>query len=51
MAAGAKRLMDVEDVVVWACSHELPKKRHPAGRQLPAFKLQRGDGELVGRWI
>ena len=50
MAAGAKRLMDVEDVITWACSQELPKKRPPSGRQLPAMDLQRGDGELVGRW-
>ncbi len=50
MAAGAKRLMDVEDVIAWACSQELPKKRPPSGRQLPALELQRGDGELIGRW-
>jgi hypothetical protein len=51
MAAGAKRLMDVEDVVAWACSHELPKKRAPtSGRELPALELRRGDGELIGRW-
>ena len=51
MAAGAKRLMDVEDVVAWACSQELVKKRPASsGRHLPTMDLERGDGELVGRW-
>ncbi len=49
MPAGAKRLMDVEDLVHWACSQELPKRRS-SPRLVPQLPLRRGDGELVGRW-
>ena len=50
MKQGAKRLMDVEDVVRWACGQGLgtrsgPPSRHPAGMNLP-----RAEASLVGRW-
>ncbi len=49
MPAGAKRLMDVEDLVHWACSQELLKRR-TSPRRAPILPLRRGDSELVGRW-
>jgi hypothetical protein len=43
MANEAKRLLDVEDVVRWACADDLPKKRPASEPQRPRL------GDLVGR--
>jgi hypothetical protein len=49
--AGAKRLMDVEDVVRWACGSELIKRRGAPSPDLRAgMALSRADASLVGRW-
>ena len=43
------KLLDVEDLLVWAAS-ELARKRHGKAAARPAFDLNRADRELVGRW-
>lgn len=45
----AKRLCDVEDLVVWAAS-ELARKRPGKGARTPALDVGKFDRELVGRW-
>ncbi len=43
-ASGAKRLLDIEDVVAWACA-ELGKRRGDT-----PYNYVRHDASLVGRW-
>jgi hypothetical protein len=53
MAGPAKRLMDVEELVRWACGQELPKKRGSATWRAPAeFRsaVPRRESSLLGRW-
>jgi hypothetical protein len=49
LGEGAKQLIDTEELVRWAASHELPKARTPTGFVFPPLRLL-PDGELVGRW-
>lgn len=50
--AGAKRVVDVEDAVRWACAEELPKKRLAAAGALPRLGalLPRHERTVVGPW-
>jgi hypothetical protein len=50
--AVAKRVMDVEDVVRWACAQELPKKRR-SPRAMPrlATFVPRAERTTLGPWI
>ena len=50
--AGAKRVVDVEDAVKWACAEELPKKRPAAAGALPRLGalLPRHERTVVGPW-
>lgn len=52
MSGGEKTLIDAEDLVRWAASEELPKKRPRGSRTPPDLirGLAPGDGELVGKW-
>ena len=45
----AKKLVDVEDVVVWAAA-ELSRKRPGGAPRAPALNVSRTDRELVGKW-
>jgi hypothetical protein len=45
----AKKLVDVEDLMVWAAA-ELARKRPPGAVSAPALDVSRGDRELVGKW-
>jgi hypothetical protein len=50
----SKRMMDVEDVVIWACSQELPRKRtgtnpYPQVRPL-GMNVPRSESSLIGRY-
>ena len=45
----AKKLLDVEDLVVWAAD-ELSRKRPGKVVALPVFNVSRADREIVGRW-
>ena len=49
---GAKRVVDVEDAVKWACAEELPKKRPAAAGALPRLGslLPRHERTVVGPW-
>jgi len=51
MTQGAKRLMDVEDVVRWACGQGLEGRRGSDGPQRLGLNLRRDDASLVGRWM
>ena len=44
-----KKIVDVEDLLIWAAS-ELARKRPGRAAARPAFDLSRADRELVGRW-
>lgn len=50
LGEGAKKLIDAEDLVRWAASEELRKKRSSTIRAPLALSLSKGDGELVGKW-
>jgi hypothetical protein len=50
--AGAKRVLDIEDAIKWACAEELPKKRPAAASALPRLGalLPRHERTVVGPW-
>ena len=50
--AGAKRVVDIEDVVRWACAEELPKKRPAAAGALPRLSalVPRSERTTLGPW-
>jgi hypothetical protein len=52
-AAGAKRLIDVEDACAWAFGQELPKAGAGAERLMPTLRelAGRDEARLVGPWL
>jgi len=53
MAAATKRVLDIEDAVIWACAEELAKWPHVnRGPDLPQLGelVGREDGLLIGKW-